>query len=415
MRTYDSVKNSVVNYAERMCIYAKFKDYEFVKKTQKYYSDILDNLDEVTIGNIAANIQIIIDSLKLADKQGAKNAEQLFFMCRECRYGELQGIDKWIDVNDLSCFEEISPYDESATNVFITRVNEYYKTNIPLVGELQTLRNKFLKIYNSDTASEIDKKSIWVEFMERRRDAGEFSNGINDKSILSLEPTYKSYKLYLAANGIGNRKQGDFSFQKSINQNFAKAKIAVLRHLNSVLLKENLTDNLRDYVNTLIDNIDEVTEGNIGLEINDLIKKIQIAYDKSGYKLGAKHLFDACCKYNGNSIFNWIDVNDLLCFENRSPYDKEAINEFIINQNLKYGTNIPLVGELEEARENYFELFSLVSSDEYKQAEAYIEYEEKNKNSGNLANGNHYGNKILSLDENYIKSKNLVEQSKLPF
>lgn len=378
------------------------------------FNEMEKNIDETTIGYIGFYVYKKLNELRYFYDLGGQTAgaQHLYDTAKIYRGIDQYFMKDWIVIEDLNCFETKSPYDIEAQNEFIKKQNLKYGTNIPFVGEVEKAKKRFDATTGTLEMTESEKARIWIDYVEKSRDAGYFANGVSSQILLS------QVKQYVSKKQIAESIQETINFETQKNLNYEMVKNEILSRLEKQLQTDlaSTDTNYSTYLKNEIDNIDDVTMGHVGHEINAVISQLQYAFDKGYNKLGSHHLYDVC-KLHGIGMpkggpSSWFTVEDLSCFEHRSPYDQVAINEFIKNQNVKYGTQIPLVGELEASEKKYFEIVGYnFDGTDVEKAQSYVELYEKRRNAGLLANStNHYGYPILSLDERYIASKQTINQ-----
>lgn len=166
-----------------------------------------------------------------------------------------------------------------------------------------------------------------------------------------------------------------------------------------------------------IENIEEVTTIEIGVETNSLITAIQNAY-----KI---HLFDYWHNFekfideyvtgltsNGNlkngTYFGQrqcytlgVGIKELMCFKGHDPMSSETCDLFRQIVNANYGTNIPMSGVEQQALQDFESV--AFKDDEMAEAQALIHLKEVQRDSGTLRNGGTYY--ILATDQNYQDAK----------
>lgn len=211
---------------------------------------------------------------------------------------------------------------------------------------------------------------------------------------------------------------------EQLKDNLKKAHMGIIKLENEKREKGYFDKTASDMIiqksQSYIENIEEVAAIEIGAETNSLIEAIQTAYQrnsteywqnfekfideyvlgltsegklKSGFYLGQNQ----CLSLGITS------VNDLLCFKGRDPMKAETCDLFRQFVNNNYGTNIPMSGVEQQAKQDYEAVAS--GKDEIAKAQAFIHLKEVQRDSGKLKNGGFYY--ILSSDKNYQDAKTI--------
>lgn len=169
-----------------------------------------------------------------------------------------------------------------------------------------------------------------------------------------------------------------------------------------------------------IDNIDEVTTILIGSHANRIIHSIQEAYNKhlNDYfnnfeRFLEEHItgfspYDdkpSCTPtYDGAQIsclYLSIGNADLAWFKGHSPFEPEVCDLFRQHINNAYGTNIPMSGVLEQAKQDYDEV--CYSGDQTAKDKTFVHWMEARRDSGDLLNGGTCY--LLATNQEYQEAK----------
>ena len=180
-------------------------------------------------------------------------------------------------------------------------------------------------------------------------------------------------------------------------------------HANTMIIRD-----CQDY----LDNIDEVTTIDIGATTNDLIRAIQ-----TGYKLHQTYYWQNFKRFateyivgltpEGNFINGpylaqiecyklGIGVQELAAyFEGRNPFDDKTGDGFRNFVNTNLGTNIPMAGTVEKAREDWEAV--AFGDDLDAKDRAFCTLKEQQRDNGDLKNGGIYY--LLATNQTYQVAK----------
>lgn len=200
MRTYEEVKGNIIKNERRTIQYqnsrlndAEASDFDkeiatsVIKECQLY----IDNVDEVTIIDIGADVNSLVKAIQqyygLHISEYYGNFE--YFMrsyimglaSPEPRdgylalAGESECLDLGISFEDLKIFEGKSPFDDEVVNAFIEHVNRNFNTEVPRIGVYEEARKRYNDVAFSE--DERTRAEALIALREVQKNGGYLRTG----------------------------------------------------------------------------------------------------------------------------------------------------------------------------------------------------------------------------------------------
>ena len=150
-----------------------------------------------------------------------------------------------------------------------------------------------------------------------------------------------------------------------------EGKIDELKNTNDDSVSQFKTPLLIDRYKNYIDNIDEITEIEIGAIVKYIIEKVKEACSRFPTQFFShfKEPVALCLEKNKKAVEDVYTILDISLddlaeyFQGKNPSDKEVQDQFIEFVNFTLGTRIPKIGVEEEAMSRYLNLLKSSTHD----------------------------------------------------